>query len=262
MAASNTALIEVARDLTQGVTNMLSIHGLSKTYRGAAAPAVDSLSLEVAAGEIFGFLGPNGAGKTTTIKAIVGLLRPDSGRIVVDGIDAWADPIAAKRRIGFVPDTPDVYDRLTGREYLAFVADVFEVPQAEREQRANELLEMFALKDAIGDLTQSYSHGMRQKLAVTAALIHRPRLFILDEPMTGLDPRSSHLFKEMMRNHCGQGGSVFFSTHILDVAERLCDRIGIINRGRLVAVGTMDELRQQATGESTLERIFLELTKE
>lgn len=241
---------------------MLSIEGLTKTYRGAAAPAVDGLSLEVRAGEIFGFLGPNGAGKTTTIKAVVGLLRPDRGRILVDGIDAWADPIAAKRRMGFVPDTPDVYDRLTGREYLAFVADVFEVPPGERQERAASLLEAFDLKGAIGDLTQSYSRGMQQKLAVTAALIHQPRLFILDEPMTGLDPRSSHLFKEMMRRHCDQGGSVFFSTHILEVAERLCDRIGIINRGRLVAVGTMDQLRQQAAGESTLEQIFLELTRE
>jgi ABC-2 type transport system ATP-binding protein len=241
---------------------LLSIESLSKTYRGSKSPAVDNLQLEVQPGEIFGFLGPNGAGKTTTIKAVVGLLRPDHGRILVDGVDVWASPIEAKRRVGFVPDTPDVYDRLTGREYLSFIADVFEVPPAERDRRAAELLEMFALKDAIGDLVQSFSHGMKQKLAVTAALLHHPRLFILDEPMTGLDPRSSHLFKEMMRAHCDGGGSVFFSTHILEVAERLCDRIGIINRGKLVAIGTMDELRQQATGESTLEQIFLELTKE
>lgn len=241
---------------------MLTIDHLSKTYRGSRAPAVDDLQLDVRPGEIFGFLGPNGAGKTTTIKAVVGLLRPDRGRILVDGVDVWAQPIEAKRRIGFVPDTPDVYDRLTGREYLSFIADVFEVSAADRERRVGELLEMFALRDAIGDLVQSYSHGMKQKLAVTAALMHDPRLFILDEPMTGLDPRSSHLFKEMMRSHCDAGGSVFFSTHILEVAERLCDRIGIINRGRLVAIGTMDELRQQATGESTLEQIFLELTRE
>jgi len=241
---------------------LLTIDHLSKTYRGSRAPAVDDLQLDVRPGEIFGFLGPNGAGKTTTIKAVVGLLRPDRGRILVDGVDVWAQPIEAKRRIGFVPDTPDVYDRLTGREYLSFIADVFEVSAADRERRVGELLEMFALRDAIGDLVQSYSHGMKQKLAVTAALMHDPRLFILDEPMTGLDPRSSHLFKEMMRSHCDAGGSVFFSTHILEVAERLCDRIGIINRGRLVAIGTMDELRQQATGESTLEQIFLELTRE
>lgn len=241
---------------------MLSIRDMSKTYRGSKVKAVDNLNLEVKTGEIFGFLGPNGAGKTTTIKAVVGLLRPDSGQITVDGVDVWASPLEAKRRIGFVPDTPDVYDRLTGREYLSFIADVFEVPVAEREQRAKQLLTMFELEAAIPDLVQSFSHGMKQKLAVTAALMHRPSLMILDEPMTGLDPKSSHLFKELMREHCDQGGSVFFSTHVLDVAERLCDRIGIINRGRLVAVGTMDELRSKAAGESTLESIFLELTRE
>ncbi len=241
---------------------MLSIKNLSKTYRGSKDKAVDDLSLEVRPGEIFGFLGPNGAGKTTTIKAVVGLLQPDAGHITVDDVDVWASPMEAKRRIGFVPDTPDLYDRLTGREYLSFIADVFEVPPGEREQRASELLEMFELKDAIPDLVQSYSHGMKQKLAVTAALIHRPALLILDEPMTGLDPKSSHLFKELMREHCDEGKSVFFSTHVLDVAERLCDRIGIINRGRLIAIGTMDELRSKAAGESTLENIFLELTRE
>lgn len=241
---------------------MLSIKGMSKTYRGSKVKAVDDLNLEVKTGEIFGFLGPNGAGKTTTIKAVVGLLRPDAGTITVDGVDVWTSPLEAKRRIGFVPDTPDVYDRLTGREYLSFIADVFEVPAAEREQRAKQLLTMFELEAAIPDLVQSFSHGMKQKLAVTAALMHRPSLMILDEPMTGLDPKSSHLFKELMREHCDQGGSVFFSTHVLDVAERLCDRIGIINRGRLVAVGTMDELRSKAAGESTLESIFLELTRE
>ena len=244
------------------MSKVLSISGLTKTYRGADIKAVDDVHLEVRPGEIFGFLGPNGAGKTTTIKAVVGLLRPDAGRILVDGVDAWASPLEAKRRIGFVPDTPDLYEKLTGQEYLTFIADVFEVPATERAERARELLEMFALDGAVGDLVQSYSHGMKQKLAVTAALLHRPRLLILDEPMTGLDPRSSHLFKEMMRRHCDEGGSVFFSTHILDVAERLCDRIGIINRGRMIAVGTMDELRRQAASESTLETIFLELTKE
>jgi ABC-2 type transport system ATP-binding protein len=241
---------------------LLSIKNLSKTYRGSKDKAVDDLSLEVRPGEIFGFLGPNGAGKTTTIKAVVGLLQPDAGHITVDDVDVWASPMEAKRRIGFVPDTPDLYDRLTGREYLSFIADVFEVPPGEREQRASELLEMFELKDAIPDLVQSYSHGMKQNLAVTAALIHRPALLILDEPMTGLDPKSSHLFKELMREHCDGGKSVFFSTHVLDGAERLCDRIGIINRGRLIAIGTMDELRSKAAGESTLENIFLELTRE
>ena len=241
---------------------MLSIDNLTKAYRGSKVKAVDDLCLEVQRGEIFGFLGPNGAGKTTTIKCVVGLLKPDRGTITVDGVNAWARPLAAKRRIGFVPDKPDLYDKLTGREYLSFVADVFEVPAAERRHRTERLLDMFSLTDAVGDLVQSYSHGMRQKLAVTAALLHSPKLFILDEPMSGLDPKSSHLFKDMMRQHCDQGGSVFFSTHVLEVAERLCDRIGIINRGQLVAIGTMDELRRKAAGESTLENIFLELTKE
>ncbi len=230
-------------------------------------PSLEALGfkahLDVRRGEIFGFLGPNGAGKTTTIKAVVGLLRPDTGRITVDGTDVWTSPIPAKRLMGFVPDTPEMYDKLTGRDYLSFIADVFEVPADQRDKRAAELLEMFALSDAIPDLIQSYSHGMKQKLAVTAALLHRPSLLILDEPLTGLDPRSSHLFKELMRSHCDEGKSVFFSTHVLEVAERLCDRIGIINRGRLVAVGTMDELRQKAaSGESSLEEIFLELTRE
>jgi ABC-2 type transport system ATP-binding protein len=241
---------------------VLSIEGLSKTYRGSGVKAVDDLHLAVESGEIFGFLGPNGAGKTTTIKAVVGLLKPDAGRITVDGVDAWARPVEAKRRIGFVPDTPELYEKLTGREYLSFIADIFEVPPETREQRAGELLEMFDLQGATTDLIQSYSHGMKQKLAVVAALLHRPALLILDEPMTGLDPKSSHLFKEMMRQLCDAGGSVFFSTHVLEVAERLCDRIGIINKGRLVAVGTMDQLRQQATGGSSLESIFLELTRE
>jgi len=241
---------------------VLKIRGLCKTYRGSKVKAVDDLDLDVRAGEIFGFLGPNGAGKTTTIKAVVGLLKPDSGEILVDGVSVWDRPIEAKRRIGFVPDTPELYERLTGREYLSFIADIFEVPQEERDARALELLEMFDLKDALLDLIQSYSHGMKQKLAVAAALLHRPALMILDEPMTGLDPKSSHLFKETMRRHCDSGGSVFFSTHVLEVAERLCDRIGIINRGRLCAVGTMDELRRQATESSNLEGIFLELTRE
>lgn len=241
---------------------MLSIQGLSKTYRGSRVKAVDDLSLEVRPGEIFGFLGPNGAGKTTTIKAIVGLVRPDAGRIIVDGVDAWNDPLEAKRRLGFAPDTPELYEKLTAREFLSFIADVFEIPASVRQARALQLLDMFELRDALDDLIQSFSHGMKQKLAVTAALLHAPRLLVLDEPMTGLDPRASHLFKDLMRRHCDEGGAVFFSTHILDVAERLCDRIGIINKGRLVAVGAMEELRHQASDRSTLEDVFLELTRQ
>ncbi len=240
---------------------MLSIKGVSKSYQKGSIKAVDGVDLEIRAGEIFGFLGPNGAGKTTTIKMVVGLLRPDSGQITVDGVDVWGDPIAAKSRIGYVPDEPDLYEKLTGLEYLNFIADVWRVPATVRAARMNELLDTFELRSAIGDLVQGYSHGMKQKLAVIAAMLHEPSLFILDEPMTGLDPRASHLLKELMRQHCDRGKAVFFSTHILEVAERLCDRLAIINRGRIVAVGTMAELRGKAVGQKSLEDIFLELTE-
>ena len=240
---------------------MLSIRGISKSYQKGSIKAVDGVDLEIRDGEIFGFLGPNGAGKTTTIKMVVGLLRPDSGHITVDGIDVWSEPIAAKTRVGYVPDEPDLYQKLTGLEYLNFIADVWRVPAGVRATRMNELLDTFELRSAIGDLVQGYSHGMKQKLAVIAAMLHDPSLFILDEPMTGLDPRASHLLKELMRQHCDRGKAVFFSTHILEVAERLCDRLAIINRGRIVAVGTMAELRGQAAGQSSLEDIFLELTE-
>ncbi len=242
--------------------SLLRLEGVSKTYRGATKPAVDNLSLEVRAGEIFGFLGPNGAGKTTTIKMVVGLLRPDRGTIVANGHDVAVDPVAAKADTGYVPDNPDLYDRLTGIEYLNLVADVFGVPQAERKRRIGELLGMFELGPAVGDIIQSYSHGMKQKLALTGALLHDPAVFILDEPMVGLDPRASRLFKDMMRSHCEKGHTVFFSTHILEVAERLCDRVGIINRGRLIACGTVEELRERRKqADETLEDIFLELTE-
>lgn len=241
---------------------MIKLSGVSKSYNRGATKAVADLNLEVRRGEIFGFLGPNGAGKTTTIKMIVGLLRPDSGSITVDGVDTLADPLTAKRRMGYVPDNPDIYERLTGIEYLSFLADVYGVSTDTRAERIKELLETFELKDAVGDLIQSYSHGMRQKLVLIGALLHRPPLLILDEPMVGLDPRSSFLLKEIMRRHCDAGNTVFFSTHILEVAERLCDRIGIIHKGRLIAMGTMEELRSQhAAGDETLEQLFLELTE-
>lgn len=241
---------------------LLRLEGVSKTYRGGTRPAVDNLSLEVRAGEIFGFLGPNGAGKTTTIKMVVGLLKADRGTILVNGHDVARDSVAAKADIGYVPDNPDLYDRLTGIEYLNLVADIFGVPRDERRRRVAELLEMFELESAARDIIQSYSHGMKQKLALTGALLHEPRVFILDEPMVGLDPRASRLFKDMMRSHCDKGHTVFFSTHILEVAERLCDRVGIINRGRLVACGTVEELRnRRKQADETLEDIFLELTE-
>lgn len=240
---------------------MIEIRNLSKSYNKGAVKAVDNLNLDVRPGEIFGFLGPNGAGKTTTIKMMVGLLNPDEGSIRIKGYDIQENPIEVKRNIGYVPDNPDVYDRLTGMEYLNFMGDVYQVPAEVRKERINHFLEMFGLKDAATDLIKSYSHGMKQKIVLTGALLHNPALWILDEPMVGLDPKSAHLLKEQMREHCNRGNTVFFSTHILEVAEKLCDRIGIINKGKLIAIGTMDELRQGDKAES-LESIFLELTEQ
>lgn len=240
---------------------MLKLENVHKWYPGANRAAVEDLTLEVRRGEIFGFLGPNGAGKTTTIKMITGLIRPDRGRIIVNGHDLAQEPIKVKAQIGYCPDTPDLYDRLTGVEYLQLVADVRGIPAKVRQERVSRLAEMFELTHALPSLIQSYSHGMKQKLSLIAALLPEPPLLILDEPMVGLDPKSNHLFKEMMKAHCAAGNTVFFSTHILEVAERLCDRIGIINKGRLVAVGTMDELRAQGHKDASLESIFLELTE-
>ena len=240
---------------------MLKISQVSKAYQKGKVKAVDDLTLHVKPGEIFGFLGPNGAGKTTTIKMVVGLLRPDTGTITVQGHDCVKNSLVAKSNIGYVPDNPDLYDKLTGIEYVNFIADVYKIDSATRQKRLGRLLEMFELRSAIGDLVGSFSHGMKQKLALTAALIHEPQLLILDEPMVGLDPRSAHLFKELMNEHCKQGKTVFFSTHILDVAERLCHRVGIINKGTLIASGTMEELRSASTQTSTLESIFLGLTE-
>jgi len=239
---------------------LISITGLSKSYNKGAVKAVDNLNMHVNHGEIFGFLGPNGAGKTTTIKMMIGLLNPDSGSIIINGHDIQREPLEVKRNIGYVPDNPDVYDRLTGIEYLNFMADVYGVPADLRKERIKYFLDIFELNDAATDLIKSYSHGMKQKIVLTGALIHDPAVWILDEPMVGLDPKSSHLLKELMRKHCEKGNTVFFSTHILEVAEKLCDRIGIIHKGKLIAVGTMDELRQ-GDNAGSLENIFLELTE-
>ncbi|OPZ63512.1 MAG: ABC-type transporter ATP-binding protein EcsA [Firmicutes bacterium ADurb.Bin506] len=246
---------------------MLRIDGVTKSYRPGAPPAVNGLSLHVLPGEIYGFLGPNGAGKTTTIKMIAGLLTPDSGKVSVGDFDVATAPVDAKRTMSYVPDDPELFDKLTGLEYLNFIADVYGVSQADRARRAGRLLEMFELQKAVRDLIGSYSHGMRQKLALTAAMVPAPRLLVLDEPMVGLDPRSAHLFKSLMNEHCSSGGSVFFSTHVLDVAERLCHRVGIINKGRLIASGTIDDLKrlqqvaaEGSSGDTTLEELFLALT--
>jgi ABC-2 type transport system ATP-binding protein len=238
---------------------MIEIIGVSKSYGGGTKKAVDNLSLTVRPGEIFGFLGPNGAGKTTTIKMMVGLLRPDSGTIRLNGCDAVSQPIEAKRQIAYVPDTPEVYDRLTGLEYLNFVGDVYGVGPADRRARIERLASIFELTGALSDRISAYSHGMRQKLVLMSALLHSPPVWILDEPMVGLDPRSAHQLKELMAEHTRLGNTLFFSTHVLEVAERLCDRVAIIKKGQIVACGTLEELRKGQTGES-LEEIFLELT--
>lgn len=241
---------------------MLSIQGVSKSF-GPKVRAVDNLNLNVRPGEIFGFLGPNGAGKTTTIKMIVGILNPDSGQISINGIDMSKEPIRAKKSLGFVPDEAELWEKLTGVEYLNFMADVYGVSGDKREERARSLLETFEILDRVNEPLGSYSRGMRQKIALVGSLMHRPPLWILDEPMMGIDPRSSFLLKELMKSHAQQGGSVFFSTHVMEVAERLCDRVGIIYKGKLIAIGTVDEIKSLFARESdkSLEEVFLEITE-
>lgn len=240
---------------------MLKIKDVSKSYSKGAIKAVDNINLDIKPGEIFGFLGPNGAGKTTTIKMIVGLLKPDSGSIILNDVDIWQEPLKAKSMISFVPDNPEIYDRLKGIEYLNFIADMYGISKTEREKKMNYFLELFNIKDAVGDIIGSYSHGMKQKIVLTSALLNNPKLFILDEPMVGLDPKSSFNLKEEMKTMCQDGKTVFFSTHVLEVAEKLCDRIAIINKGKIVALGTMEELRSHAEERESLENIFLELTE-
>lgn len=241
---------------------MIEINHLSKSYNKGKIKAVDDLSLEVHGGEIFGFLGPNGAGKTTTIKMMVGLLKPDQGSIKINGFDLESEPLKVKESISFVPDNPEVYEKLTGVEYLNFLGDIYRVPGAERKERISHFLELFGLTGAVNDLIGSYSHGMRQKIVLIGALLHEPRVFILDEPMVGLDPKSANNLKEHMKEHCRRGNTVFFSTHVLEVAEKLCHRIGIIHQGRLIACGTLEELKQQSQSRESLEKIFLELTND
>ena len=239
---------------------MLELKDVSKTYSNGKVKAVNNISFTHKNGEILGFLGPNGAGKTTTIKMIVGLLKPDSGTITINGVDNQTDSIQAKKSFGYVPDNSQIYERLKGIEYLKFISDVFQIPREERESSIKKYSEIFDLTDALNDMVSSYSHGMKQKLALISSLIHKPDLFILDEPMIGLDPKSSFKLKEIMREHCNEGKSVFFSTHILEVAEKICDRIAIINEGKIIALGTMEELKEKAGKEETLENIFLEVT--
>lgn len=235
---------------------MLKIENLTKKY--GEKKAVDSLSLTIAPGEIYGFIGHNGAGKTTTIKAVCGILDFDSGEIYVDGTSIKADPLKCKREIAYIPDNPDLYDFYTGVKYLNFIADIYGIPSDVRKERMRRYCDMFELTPELARPISEYSHGMKQKLAVISALIHSPKLWLLDEPFVGLDPKAAHTLKQIMREVCDGGGAIFFSTHVLEVAEKLCDKIAIIKNGRLVVSGTTDEVR----GDASLEDVFLELAED
>ena len=232
---------------------MLHIENITKRYGDKAA--VDHLSLDIAPGEICGFIGHNGAGKTTTIKICCGILQPDEGRVIVNGACVQDDPLACKRVIAYIPDNPDLYEYMSGIQYLNFIADIFAVPKAAREERIRRYADLFELTSDLAQPVSAYSHGMKQKLAVISALLHEPKLIIMDEPFVGLDPKAAHLLKQLMREHCDRGGAIFFSTHVLEVAEKLCDRVAIIRGGKLVTAGTMEAVR----GDSSLEDVFLEL---
>lgn len=240
---------------------MITIENVTKTYKKGAKPAVNHLNLTVKEGTIFGFLGPNGAGKTTTLKMMTGITTIDEGRILINGTDISEHPIIAKRQFGFVPDSPDMFLRLKGIEYLNFMADIYDVPGNVRRERIEKMSTQLGMLEALGDKIQSYSHGMRQKIVLMGALLHQPKVWILDEPLTGLDPKSSYLLKEMMKEHAAKGNVVFFSTHVLEVAEKLCDQVGIIDRGNLLFTGTIDEMKTHFAKEGSLESIFLELTE-
>ena len=235
---------------------MLNIQHLTKAY--GDKKAVDDLSLHIAPGEIYGFIGHNGAGKTTTLKSIVGILQFDSGEITIDGISIKADPLACKRKIAYIPDNPDLYEFMTGIQYLNFIADIFGVSANDRQRRIRKYADLFELTDDLAQSIAAYSHGMKQKLAIISAWIHEPRLVIMDEPFVGLDPKASYLLKGMMREKCDMGGAIFFSTHVLEVAEKLCDKVAIIKGGQLIRSGTMDEVK----GDDSLEDVFLELEGE
>lgn len=232
---------------------MLKIEHLTKIYGDKRA--VDDLSLEIKAGEIYGFIGHNGAGKTTTIKAVCGILGFEQGEIFIDGKSVKKDPMACKKIIAYIPDNPDLYDYMTGMQFLNFAADIFEVDKETRQQKIAEYAEKFELTNDLFKPLSAYSHGMKQKLAIISALIHSPKLIIMDEPFVGLDPKASHIVKQIMREMCDKGCAIFFSTHVLEVAEKLCDKVAIIKQGRLIKSGTMEEVR----GDSSLESVFLEL---
>ena len=235
---------------------MLKIEHLTKTY--GDKKAVDDLSLHICPGEIYGFIGHNGAGKTTTLKACCGILQYDSGEITVDGVSMKQDPLGCKRIIAYIPDNPDLYEFMTGIQFLNFVADIFGVDAARRQDRIRKYADDFEITADLNQPISAYSHGMKQKLAIISALIHEPKLIIMDEPFVGLDPKATHLLKERMRQMCSKGCAIFFSTHVLDVAEKLCDKVAIIKGGKLIRSGTMDEVK----GDTSLEDVFLEMEEE
>lgn len=235
---------------------MLRIENLTKTYGDKVA--VDSLSLHIKPGEIYGFIGHNGAGKTTTIKSCCGILNFDAGEIYVDGHSIKEEPLAAKRKLAYIPDNPDLYEFMSAIKYLNFVADIYQIDKKTREQRIAKYADMFSITAELGQNINSYSHGMKQKLAIISALIHEPKLIIMDEPFVGLDPKASHLLKGTMREMCDEGCAIFFSTHVLDVAEKLCDKVAIIKSGKLIANGTMEDIK----GDASLESVFLETTEQ
>ena len=235
---------------------MLDIQHLTKTY--GEKKAVDDLTLHIAPGEIYGFIGHNGAGKTTTLKSVVGILQFDSGDITIDGRSIKTEPLACKREIAYIPDNPDLYDYMTGIKYLHFIADVFGVDAQTRQERIRTYAGTFELTDDLAQPIAAYSHGMKQKLAIIAAWLHDPKLIIMDEPFVGLDPKAAHILKGMMREVCDNGGAIFFSTHVLEVAEKLCDKVAIIKSGRLIRSGTMEEVK----GDDSLEEVFLELEED
>lgn len=232
---------------------MLTINHLTKRY--GDKKAVDDLSLHISSGEIYGFIGHNGAGKTTTIKACCGIMDFDEGDILINGMSIKDNPTKCKEQMAYIPDNPDLYDFLTGEKYVNFVADIYGVNLEDRKERMRKFADMFEITENLPQPINSYSHGMKQKLALVSAFVHKPRLIIMDEPFVGLDPKASFLLKEEMRNHCKEGGAIFFSTHVLEVAEKLCDKVAIIKQGRLVTCGTMDEVK----GDTSLENVFLEL---
>lgn len=235
---------------------MLQIEHLTKTY--GEKKAVDDLSLHILPGEIYGFIGHNGAGKTTTLKSVAGILRFDAGEIRIAGTSIRTDPLACKRKLAYIPDNPDLYDYMTGIQYLNFIANIFGASAADRQARIRELAERFELTNDLAQPIAAYSHGMKQKLAIISAWLHAPQLVVMDEPFVGLDPKAAHLLKGMMRELCDRGGAIFFSTHVLEVAEKLCDKVAILRAGKLIRSGTMDEVK----GDDSLEEVFLELEGE